>query len=230
MDYSWQILQHGRLPLRPDGTMMRANGHRCTALLLWPHGEQPGADNTLIIDPCFNQAGAAAASAALRGLRISWGDLGSQFVTHGHQDHQPALPNQADREPAPWRPGTDGPFNGIRLEALPGHDRDQHAIVFRDGGGEVWVTGDAVLDQEWLISWAYYWPNKYDPEEVAETWRSVARVVSHADLVVPGHGAPFRVTATLVEELLEGFDRAEHADLCPEVRDILRQRLVQLEA
>lgn len=230
MDYRWQILQQGRLPLRPDGATDRGNGHRCTSLLLWPEGEAPGKANSLIIDPCFNQAGMAAASAALRGLQLGWDDLGACFTTHRHQDHQPSFLGQEVSAPPPWRHDCDGPLAGLRLEPLPGHDEQQQGVVFSDGGGEVWAVGDAVLDQEWLLQWAYYWPNRYRPDQVAETWRSLARVMAHADLVVPGHGAPFRVTATLLEALAEGFPRAPHAELCPEVSDTLRQRLVSLEA
>ena len=227
--YRWQILQQGRLPLRPDGATARENGHRCTSMLLWPAGEKPGRDNTLVTDPCLDMAGLAMATATLRQLDLRWEDVGHGFCTHPHHDH---LSNLMDLLEHPlMRPelGADGPLGGLRTEPLPGHEQSQRALVFSDGGGEVWVAGDAVLDQVWLRAWAYYWPNHYTPEEVAQTWRSVGRVLASADLVVPGHGAPFRVTATLLDALLRGFPGAPHAELCPELPGLLRARLIKLE-
>ncbi len=227
LNYRWRVLQQGRLPLRPDGSMDRTNGHRCTSMLLWPEGEEPGPDNTLVTDPCFNQAGLATAAAALRGLQISWNDLGRGFSTHDHHDHVSSLKDQVQSQLRQFQPQPGGPLSGLQLVTLPGHDAEQQAVVFSDGGGEVWVVGDAVLDQEWLLAWAYYWPNRYGPEEVAETWRSVARVIAGADLVVPGHGPPFRITTTLLEVLLEGFQRAPFAELCPEVAGMIQGRLAE---
>jgi hypothetical protein len=83
-----------------------------------------------------------------------------------------------------------------------------------------------VLDREWLLAWAYYWPNGYSREEIVQTWRSVAAVL-RADVIVPGHGAPIDVTPELCDELCRGFDRAEHASECGDVRDRIRRRFAE---
>ncbi len=226
--YRWQILQQGRLPLRPDGSMARENGHRCTSMMLWPVGAAPCRDNTLVTDPCLDMAGLAMATATLRQHGLKWGDVGHGFRTHPHHDHVSNLMELVEHPLMKPALGT-GPFDGLRAEPLPGHHESQRALVFSDGGGEVWFTGDAVLDEAWLRAWSYYWPNQYTPDEVAQTWRDVGRVLAGADLVVPGHGAPFRVTATLLEALVRSFPRAPHADLCPELPGLLRTRLGELE-
>lgn len=227
--YRWQILQQGRLPLRPDGTMARAEGKRCTCMLIWPADQTPRRDNTLITDPCLDQGGLAAASSCLRQLDLKWTDLGHGFRTHPHDDHTSNLMELLDHPLMRLDLAADGPLAGLHLEPLPGHERRQNALVFSDGGGQVWVTGDAVLDEAWLRAWAYYWPNRYTVEEIVQTWRSVGRVLANADLVVPGHGAPFRVTATLLEALLKTFPQAPHAELCPELPGLLKSRLLELE-
>ena len=227
--YRWQILQQGRLPVRPDGSTARADGKRCTSLLVWPVGSAPRQDNTLLIDPCLDKGGLAAASSALRQLNLKWQDLGHGFCTHPHQDHQSNLMEQVGHPLMRLDLAAPGPLDGLRLEPLPGHEESQRGLVFSDGGGEVWVTGDAVLDHEWLLAWAYYWPNRYTVNEIVQTWRSVGRVMARADLVIPGHGAPFRITATLLEALLRGFAQAPHAELCPELPGLLTARLLELE-
>jgi glyoxylase-like metal-dependent hydrolase (beta-lactamase superfamily II) len=94
----------------------------------------------------------------------------------------------------------------------------------------VCVSGDAVLDIEWLKTWRYYWPNGYTVAEIVETWESVGKILSYADLIIPGHGQPIFVTASLMEELLVMFASAKYANDCQDVEKILSNRLDQLLA
>lgn len=231
--FSWTILQSGQLPLQPDGSVRRGLEHRCTTTLVWPVGAPPQADNTLMIDPCFTPAGFAQAGQVLGQLNVSIEDIGAVFVTHLHTDHMLRLP---DGVPAPrfrpFRPVARGPiFAGIEAEASPGHHPAQEALHFEDTEGKrVWVAGDAVLSATWLKEWAYFWPNGYAPLQIVETWRSVARIVSRADVIVPGHDAPLPVTAELVQHLLETFPQADYATRCPDVTEALGARLEQLQS
>ena len=111
----------------------------------------------------------------------------------------------------------------------PGHEPSLRALVFPSAAEEqVWIVGDAILDEAWLRAWGYYWPNQYRPPEIVRTWQSVAAILSGADVVVPGHGPPIPVTPELLENLIAGFPTADQPDRCPEVAQALRARLQTL--
>jgi glyoxylase-like metal-dependent hydrolase (beta-lactamase superfamily II) len=92
----------------------------------------------------------------------------------------------------------------------------------------VCVTSDAILNREWLVAWQYYWPNVYEVPEIVETWRSLAKILTTADTVIPGHGPPIRITRKLLRELIDKFPRAEYGSRCPKVVGVLTQRLEKL--
>ncbi len=228
--FNWAVLQAGQLPLRPDGQVMTAVEHRCTSVLVWPEGERPSADRTVLVDPCFTEAGYAEATRQLAALGACWEDVSRVFITHPHGDHLPTLPRGAPpllfRR---FRPAWDTALAGLATAYCPGHDPFLRALIFTAPDGRaVWAVGDAVLDEEWLRAWGYYWPNGYTAAEVAETWRSAALIVAGADIILPGHGGPIAVTIPLVTGLLETFPRATAADECPDVAASLRARLAAL--
>jgi len=111
----------------------------------------------------------------------------------------------------------------------PGHAPDLRALRFPSEYGEVWIVGDAILSLEWLLDWRYYWPNGYDVDEVIQTWRSVAAILAGAEVVIPGHGPAFTVTAALLRELVEGFPEAQGAASCTDVMAALAARQIQLK-
>ena len=226
--YHWTLLQQGTLPLRPSGLSYATVAHACSAALVWPEGQAPSPHNTVLTDPCFTEAGRREAEAQLRHLGASFADVGHIFVTHPHLDHLPMLPHSQDLASLPlFRPGACPALARLAAVGCPGHDPVLTCLVFPSGEDEVWIVGDAVLDREWLEAWAYYVPNGYTSGEVVETWRSLARILCRADVVVPGHGPPIRVTAPLVEQLAATFPRAPYADQCPDVRDVLLERLAR---
>lgn len=229
--FSWTILQSGQLPLQPDGSVRKELEHRCTTTLIWPAGALPQADNTLMIDPCFTLAGYTQAEQVLDQLGASIEDIGAVFVTHLHTDHLLRLPESVPSPRfRPFRPITRGEvFAAVEAEASPGHHPSQETLHFEDAEGKrVWVAGDAVLSAAWLREWAYFWPNGYGPLQIVETWRSIARIVSQADVIVPGHDAPLPVTVELVQHLLETFPQANYASRCPDVPATLQTRLDHL--
>lgn len=221
MSYQWIILQTGSLPLRPNGRRQSCH-HACTSVLVWPEGQTPTADNAVLTDPCFTLSGHHGAAFVLRQLGTSFAELAQVFETHQHGDHMLYLP--PPESPLHFRAFRPGTLDGLRLVPCPGHSEDMTALDFTSAGRAVWVVGDAVLDEEWLRAWGYYWPNAYDAAEVVQTWRSVARIVAAADTIVPGHGPPFDVTPALARELLAAFPRAEFAASCPDVAETLRRR------
>ena len=119
----------------------------------------------------------------------------------------------------------------VRAVACPGHSEDSSSLVFQSPEGkQVWIVGDAILNEDWLLAWGYYWPNEYDEREIIDTWRSVARILVAADIVVPGHGSPIRITVELLQELVKSFlTRARYAEECPDVGDSIRARISHME-
>jgi glyoxylase-like metal-dependent hydrolase (beta-lactamase superfamily II) len=230
--YHWAILQSGQLPLEPDGHINRASEHRCACVLIWPEGAPPTPNNTVMVDPCFTERGQVEAVAAFQRLAISFANIGRIFITHPHGDHLLFLPGTgfAQRFGQFW-PGEADSLTGIRTVHCPGHHPVLLALDFvAVDGRRVWVMSDAILNEGWLRAWGYYWPNGYTAQEVIETWRSVAKGLSQADVIVPGHGAPIPVTAALIEDLLAAFPNAPHASACPDVAETLAARLAHLKA
>lgn len=222
--YNWRILQHGDIPLRPNGELNVLAEHRCSAILVWPEDRDPSADTTIIIDPCFTDAGYDHALGVLDQLNITFRDMGRYLVTHLHGDHMLHLPRGlAGVRLRALRP----PINeGLTLVPLPGHHELQFGLAFTDAGGRaVWAVGDAILGEEWLRAWKYYWPNGYTMPEIIETWRSVAQILARAEIVIPGHGPAFAITRDLLGDVIDSFPNAQHADQCPEVLESLRARL-----
>ena len=68
----------------------------------------------------------------------------------------------------------------------------------------------------------------YEGHEIVETWRTVAAILETAQIVVPGHGPAFCVDAQLLRTLVDKFPRAFLARRCPEVQDLLKNRLEKL--
>lgn len=231
----WSILQEGNLPLRPDRRAI-PGAHICTVVLIWPEGRPPARDNALVIDPCFNVRGWEAAVGRLADLGAAPTDIGFYFECHPHGDHRLLIPGQDPlasgrcSDELTWE-RLDDPAShlpAIEIVSCPGHHARMRCLRFSDQEGEVWIASDAVLDREWLVAWEYYWPNQYSMPDVIETWKSVARIVAAADVIVPGHGAPIRVDAELLHELVERFPLAEYAAECPDVLATLRSCLRQL--
>ena len=225
--YQWQVLQLGGLPLRPDGSYDEQTSYCCTSVLIWPADEAPSPQNTLLTDPCQIGPDHFASIKTLNEIGHHIPHIGHYFVTHPHFDHLPAYGTpEHSLQGKPFFP-TDDSF---RLIHCPGHHGMLRAIAFRyTENRQVWIVGDAVLNEAWLRAWGYYWPNGYSPSEVVETWRSVAHICAEADVIIPGHGGAIVVNQALVEHLIKAFPQADHATACPEVGEILATRLSQFK-
>jgi len=145
------------------------------------------ADRSLILDP-------------LAALGVSPGDVTDVVLSHHHPDHtlNAALFLQArvhdhmatyrddvwDSRPAEGFEITPA----IRLIATPGHSREDITTLVGTG------TGIAALTHAW---WSAQGPadDPYAPD-TAVLAASRARILAVADLVVPGHGDPFRPDAS----------------------------------
>jgi glyoxylase-like metal-dependent hydrolase (beta-lactamase superfamily II) len=190
----------------------------------------PSVDNTLLTDPCFTNQGFRHALRQLRRLDISFTNIGQIFVTHTHGDHLLNFPYYTDHPEFAYLQGKGRrSFKWIDVVPCPGHSPDLKTLSFRSSSDQrVWIAGDAVLNLKWLKVWGYYWPNDYSASEIIQTWRSVAKILSHADLIIPGHGRPIPVTTSLLRGLLATFASAPHASRCLDVEGSLNERLAQL--
>jgi glyoxylase-like metal-dependent hydrolase (beta-lactamase superfamily II) len=227
--YQWRVLQEGTLALKPNRQLTPVAEHRPTVVLLWPEGEPPTPRNTLLTDPYFTDWGFEQARCSLQEIGISFASVGYIFVTHYHFDHMPRLPAQTPQYAFKlFVPGENDHFPDVRVVDLPGHDPYLRGLAFTATTGErVWVVADAILNEDWLRAWEYYWPNGYGRDEIIQTWHSVAAIVSGADVVVPGHGLPFRVKPEQIPGLIVDFSHAEYAECCPDVVETLKKRMEQ---
>ena len=227
--YHYFLLQRGTLPLSPNGNVDYTLEHRCSSVLIWPEGESPSSQNTLLTDPCFTAQGLSNAKRVLARFGLQFTDIGEIFITHRHGDHLPTIPSHQHALHVRERASVS--LSGVTTVPCFGHATDLHALVFCSISGEnVWVVGDAILNLAWLSAWKYYWPNLYGSHEIVQTWESVARILSRADVVIPGHGGLITITATLLEELIATFPRAEYTEKCRDVESLLGERLQHLRA
>lgn len=230
--YEYSILQCGSLPLSPEADYDSAIEHRCTSALIWSEGSSPSHVNSVLTDPCFTSQGYQQAIQQLHHLQSSFQDIGWIFVSHPHRDHRSNLTDFMGQQPGkPFRPDDHEHLDGLVNILLPGHAPTQKGLFFRSVSDQiVCISGDAILNEAWLRAWKYYWPNFYQQAEVLQTWNSVAIILARADVIIPGHGEAFSVTAELLEHLTRTFEQAEHADQCLEVLETLRKRSESITA
>jgi len=226
--FEFEVLQDGSLPLMAGGRRRPAVEHACASVLILPSGSKPDKENSLIVDPCFTARGFVQAQERLARLGVTFDDIGACFITHPHFDHFVSLPDSVAPSWRMFSTPASGALAGIALESCPGHHPLLRAARCPTQRGELWAAGDAVIDRDYLVHWAYYWPNGYTPAQVVITWLTVAVIVSRADVILPGHGAPIDVNTELVEEMLDAWPEAPHAELCAEVGQSLRARRKQL--
>ena len=227
MHYRWDILQTGEISLHPDGSRDESKKHACTSTIIWREDKPCIPLYAIITDPCFIGKQSQHVENRLNRMGFRLPDIGKYFITHSHWDHQPRMHHHSQRL-------TGTPINitdrkGLKFVPCPGHHVGQNALVFTDANDKkVWIVGDAVINEEWLRAWGYFWPNQYDKQEINQHWRDIATIIAKAEIIIPGHGSPITVTWNLVEDMIESFPTAEFAANCPEVLDELKTRLAEL--
>jgi len=228
--FNYAILQPGSIRAKPSGRLLPFAEHRSTSAIIWPEGHSPSIETSILTDPCFTTDGYKHSIEVLNELGMTFADMGYVFITHPHDDHTLRFPPGTPKPTYRWfNPSDEIWSSGIRTSSYPGHSVDLKSLIFRSSSGEtVYIAGDAILNEEWLMAWQYYWPNRYSQAEIIQTWKSVAAIIASADVIVPGHGTPISVSVTLVEELLSGFPSAQHSESCEEVAQVLEKRLSEL--
>lgn len=77
----------------------------------------------------------------------------------------------------------------IRLIHTPGHTKGSMSVIVDAENARYAITGDAIPTKANYDQWVPPGIN-YDPELAL---RSMSAIVKMADIIVPGHGAPFEV-------------------------------------
>jgi N-acyl homoserine lactone hydrolase len=132
--------------------------------------------------------------ASLESLKVRPEEVDILVITHDHHDHcenndlfPKAKVIKFDSEPA--EEGEEkriGP--SVRLVRTPGHTPGS-VSVFVQSDRKYAIVGDALPIVDNYLKWVPPGLN-YDPEKAL---RSMRRIVDWADVVVPGHGAPFEI-------------------------------------
>ncbi|MDD5317432.1 MAG: MBL fold metallo-hydrolase [Candidatus ainarchaeum sp.] len=170
-----------------------------TAVLLEDSGKR------IVVDPGCNER---MLLEALGKEMVSPGDVDLVFLTHCHLDHLLNVRLFPGVDVADARNAYRGdeefalkgriPGTGIRIIDTPGHVREHSALLAETGDGVVAVAGDL-----------WWWREGMQPEmpgeaellsledHIAEDKEMLVAsrkaILAMADLIVPGHGKPFRV-------------------------------------
>ncbi|MGH2355194.1 MAG: aldo/keto reductase [Chloroflexota bacterium] len=165
------------------------------------------AGRQIVVDPGLDDT---ALLAGLAAVGVSPEEVDTVILTHTHGDHYRSvhlLPNAkllaSGPETVAWRsrgspdkelltrltPTVTGIAPGVRLVLTPGHTAGSATVLVAQAGQLVAITGDAVDSRDFF---ARREPSHNAVDPAAEQ-RTFERLASIADVIVPGHGRPFRL-------------------------------------
>lgn len=192
----WDIVTIGNLSRNRYWGESDAKGVRpaiCTCTLIEGKGFR------LLIDPSLSGAEEMAKELDRRcGLKLR--DIDAVFITHEHGDHWYGLRhfpkarwlagpdvaaalNKTRKLPNRVEPVSGTLFEVVDVFATPGHTLSHHSVRFYCGKSSVVVAGDAVATRDfWRERRGYF-----NCEDFDLSARSMGRLSSLADIIVPGH-------------------------------------------
>lgn len=165
------------------------------------------AGRTIVVDPGMDD------DALLRGLSgvgVAPADVDTVVITHTHGDHYRSvhlLPNARVLSSGPehhaWRsrtapdkevlsrltPAVTGIAPGVRLLLTPGHTVGSATVLVAQAGQLIAITGDAVDSRDFFVRRE---PSHNTLDAAAER-RNFDLFAAIADVIIPGHGRPFRL-------------------------------------
>ena len=172
---SIDILVIGHLERGADGSVVPSGTWSTSSLVRTDDG------HNIVVDTSQGYMGAGIRSSFKQIGRIFPEDVDTVVLTHGHPDHIDGVTLlDTEKEIA----------KGVRFVRTPGHTEDSGSL-FVDADRRYALVGDAVPLQENLEKKAVPALN-CDPDEAMA---SMKRIVQYADVVVPGHGKPFGISA-----------------------------------
>jgi glyoxylase-like metal-dependent hydrolase (beta-lactamase superfamily II) len=155
----------------------------------------------------------------LRAAGVAPEQVDTVVITHTHGDHYKSLrvvPNAAVYASGPehhaWRsrggpdkevlgklvPVATGIAPGVRLLHTPGHTTGSATVLVAQAGQIVAIAGDAVDSRDFFLRRE---PSHNTLDPAAER-RNFELLASIADVIVPGHGRPFRLAHGAADEEL----------------------------
>jgi len=171
--------------IRRDGKVV-LEAHSSSTLVRTKH-------HTIIVDTSSTAYRPRVVASLVR-LKVLPEEVDMLVLTHNHHDHcensdlfpraeviafesEPAQEDEETRIDA-----------SARLVRTPGHTPGSVSL-FVDSDRKYAIVGDALPIKDNYLKWVPPGLN-YDPDKAL---RSMRRIVDWADLVVPGHGAPFEI-------------------------------------
>ncbi|MEK7474118.1 MAG: MBL fold metallo-hydrolase [Candidatus Coatesbacteria bacterium] len=200
-ELSWLNLTLGNLSMNKLwGETERSHQTLCTSTLVrTPAG-------LVLVDPPVPPAEMPALLDRRAGVGVD--DIRHIFLTHFHADHRyglEAFPKAtwwiSKEEQAFWvgkaegpdralldrtSPATPEPFPGVTLRLTPGHTPGTASLLFRWRERRVAIVGDTVMSEEFFRAREVF-HNAVDKTAALASIEFLAR----AQIVIPGHGAPF---------------------------------------
>ncbi|HVO77435.1 MAG TPA: MBL fold metallo-hydrolase [Methanomassiliicoccales archaeon] len=174
-----KVVCEGRI-VREGGAILEAHSS-CTLVIM---GEKK-----MVVDTSSRQYRGRVLD-GLRKIGFAARDVDLIVSTHGHIDHvgNDKLFTSARRIALKAGDSTSIVAPGVTLVRTPGHTPDSLS-VFVEADENYAIAGDAMPTQDNFTKWVP--PGIHYDQELALT--SMKRIVEFADIIVPGHGPPFRV-------------------------------------
>jgi len=158
-----------------------------------------GKDFHLIVDPSLTDE-VAMKTELMRRTGLTPDNIDTVFITHQHADHVFGLKHFPN---ARWIAGSAVAsglndsrqfskqiesagttlFDGIEIIPTPGHTRDHMALRFDYMGLSIVIAGDSVATKDFWDERRMY----YNVMDLEESKRSMEKINSIADIIVPGH-------------------------------------------
>jgi glyoxylase-like metal-dependent hydrolase (beta-lactamase superfamily II) len=158
-----------------------------------------GDDFHLIVDPSVADE-TSMINELKRRTGLTPDDIDVVFITHQHGDHVAGIKhfqkarwiagsdvasglNKSLQYSKAFEPAGSSLFEAIDVIATPGHTPDHCSLRFDFRGLSVFIAGDSVATFDFWNDKAMY----YNAMDLAESKRTMERINSIADIIVPGH-------------------------------------------
>jgi glyoxylase-like metal-dependent hydrolase (beta-lactamase superfamily II) len=192
----WDIITIGNLSLNRywgESDVKAIHSVICTCTVI------SGDDFHIIVDPSLADEAAMATELERRtGLKPD--NIDTVFITHQHGDHVAGLKhfqnarwlagpevasalNKTAGFPKQIEPAGNILFGAIEVISTPGHTPDHCSLRFDYRGLSIVIAGDSIATKD-------FWDEKrayYNVMDAAESKRSMLKIDSIADIIVPGH-------------------------------------------